>query len=115
VNGLLVTKLPVRVLHVANTRAYRHPTAPRHLLAMSHVLDDNVASEKRGGRRKFGEPEDIALLKEIVANDAHVCRRGNVAENFEEVARALNEGNALPWNSNGKPCNDRYKLLRASF
>jgi hypothetical protein len=38
-----------------------------------------------------------------------------VTENFEEVTRALNEGNALPWNSNGKYCNDRYKLLLAKF
>jgi hypothetical protein len=103
-----------RVLHVANTRANRHPPAPRHL-AMSHVLDDNFASENRGGRRKFWEVEDIALLKEFVANDAHVYRRGKVAENFEDVARALNEGNALPWNTNGKHCNDRYKLLLANF
>jgi hypothetical protein len=58
---------------------------------MSHVLDDNVAPENCGGRRKFGETKDIALLKEIVANDSHVCRRGKVTENFEEVARALNE------------------------
>jgi hypothetical protein len=82
---------------------------------MSHVLDDNIASENRGGRRKFGEVEDITLLKEIVANDAHVSRRGKVAEKFEDVARGLNEGNALPWNTNGKHCNDRYKLLLANF
>jgi hypothetical protein len=82
---------------------------------MSHVLDDNVASENRGGRRKFGEVEDITLVKEIVANDAPVCRRGKVAEKFEDVARALNEGNALPWNTNGKHCNDMYTLLLANF
>jgi hypothetical protein len=64
--------------NIAKARAYRRPPAPRHLLTMSHVLDDNVASENRGGRRKFGETEDIALLMEIVANEAHVCRRGNV-------------------------------------
>jgi hypothetical protein len=46
-----------------------------------------------------------------VANDAHVCRHGKVAEIFEVVARASNEGSALPWNSNGKHCNDRNKLL----
>jgi hypothetical protein len=75
-----------RVLHVANTRAYRHPPALRHLLAMSDELDDNnVASENLGGRRKFGETEDIALLKEIVANDAHVCRRSKVAENLRRL------------------------------
>jgi hypothetical protein len=82
---------------------------------MSHVLDDNVAPENCGGRRKFGETEDIALLMDIVANDAHVCRRGKVTKKFEEVARALNEGNAFPWNTNGKHCNDRYKLLLANF
>jgi hypothetical protein len=82
---------------------------------MSHVLDDNVAPENCGGRRKFGETEDIALLMDIVANDAHVCRRGKVTKKFEEVARALNEGNAFPWNTNGKHCNDWYKLLLANF
>jgi hypothetical protein len=63
---------------------------------MSRVLDGNVASENRGGRRKFGETEDIALRKDIVASYAQVCRRDNVTEIFEEVAHALNEGNALP-------------------
>jgi hypothetical protein len=58
---------------------------------MSHVLYDNDAPENCGGRRKFGEMEDIALLKHIVENDSHVCRRGKVTENFEEVARAFNE------------------------
>jgi hypothetical protein len=82
---------------------------------MSRVLDGNVASENRGGRRKFGETEDIALHKDIVASNAHVCRRGNVTENFEEAARALNEGNAIPWNSSSKRFNDSYKLLLASF
>jgi hypothetical protein len=63
---------------------------------MSDVLDDDVASENRGGRRKFGETEDIAHVREIEANDAHVCRRGNVTEIFEKFARGLKEGNALP-------------------
>jgi hypothetical protein len=84
-------------------------------MAMSHVFDGNVAPENCVGRRKFGETEDIELLKEVVANDAHVCRRGKVTENFEEAARALNESNALPWITNGKHCNDRYKLLLAKF
>jgi hypothetical protein len=56
---------------------------------MSQVLDDSVASENRCGRRKFGATEGIALLKEIVPNDAHVCRRGNVTEIFDEIARAF--------------------------
>jgi hypothetical protein len=76
--------------------------APNIFLPLSHVLDDFVTPENCGGRRKFGETEDIALLKEIVANDAHVCRRGKVTETFDEVARALNEGNSFPWNTNGK-------------
>jgi hypothetical protein len=50
-----------------------------------------------------------------VANEAHVCRRGKVAEKFEAVARDLYEGNVLPWNSNGKHCNYRNKLLLANF
>jgi hypothetical protein len=58
---------------------------------MSHVLHDNVAPENCGGRRKLWNTEDIALLKEIMANDSHVCRRGKVTKKIEEVARALNE------------------------
>jgi hypothetical protein len=50
-----------------------------------------------------------------VANDALLSWHGTGTENFEEVARALNEGNALPRNTNGKHCNDRYKLLFANF
>jgi hypothetical protein len=71
-------------------------------------------------QRTAVDPESLgrwkaSLVKEIVANNAHVCRRGKVAEKFGEVARALNEGNARPWNSNGKHCNERYKLLLANF
>jgi hypothetical protein len=62
------------------------------------------------GRRKTSHS-----LIEIVANDGHVCRFAKVTETFEEVARALNQGNALPWKTNGKHCNDRYKLLLANF
>jgi hypothetical protein len=58
---------------------------------MSHVLDDNVAPENCGGRRKLWEAEDIAVLKEIVENDSQVCRRGKVTEISDEVARAFNE------------------------
>jgi hypothetical protein len=94
--GLLATtKLRVTASCKSQTHARTASPCPRHLLAMSHVLDDNVAPENCGGRRKFWETEGIALLKEIVANDAHVCRRGQVTETFEKVARALNEGNAL--------------------
>jgi hypothetical protein len=93
---LATSTLRVTASCKSQTHARTASPRPRHLLAMSHVLDDNVAPEICGGRRKFGETEDIELLKEIVANDSHVCRRGKVTENFEEVARALNEGNALP-------------------
>jgi hypothetical protein len=87
----------------SQTLARTATSRPPHLLAMLHVIDDNVAPEHCGGRRKFGETEDIAFPKEIVANEAHVCQRGKVTEKLEEVARALNEGNALPWNSSAMP------------
>jgi hypothetical protein len=64
---------------------------------------------------KVGVTEDIAARREIVASDALAYRRGNVTEKFEEVARALNEGIALPWNTNGQHCKDWFKLLRANF
>jgi hypothetical protein len=62
------------------------------------------------GRRKH-----IALLKEVLANEAHVCRRGTMTDKFDEVACALNNSNALPWSTNGKNCNDRFKLLLVGF
>jgi hypothetical protein len=65
---LATTKPRMNVLQVANIRAY---PPPGDLLAMSHVLDDNVAPENRGGRRKFADTEGIVLMKEIVANDTH--------------------------------------------
>jgi hypothetical protein len=81
-----------RVLQVASTRAYH----PARLLAMSHVLDDNIPPEKRCGRQKPGETQDIEFLKEILANDADVCRRGKVVEEFDEVARAMTRTMPLP-------------------
>jgi hypothetical protein len=82
---------------------------------MAHVETDDMSAEIRGGRRKFGETEDIALLKEALAHDAHVCRRGKMTEKFEKVASSLNDRNALPWSTNGKHCTDRFKLLVANF
>jgi hypothetical protein len=97
-------------LHVANTRAYPPPPAPRHLLAMSHVLDDNVASENRGGRRNFGRLKTSHSLGRLWRTML-MCAGVATSMKFEEVARALNEDNALPWNSNGNLFKDRYKLL----
>jgi hypothetical protein len=49
---------------------------------MAHVEGDEVNAEIRSGRRKFGEAEYIALLKEALAHDAHVCKRGKTTEKF---------------------------------
>jgi hypothetical protein len=83
---------------------------------MAHVVEeDDVIPVSRGARRKFGEAEDIALLKEVLANEAHVCHRGTMTGKFDEVACALNNSNALPWSTNGKHCNNRFKLLLVGF
>jgi hypothetical protein len=82
---------------------------------MAHVEGDEASAEFCGGRRKFGEAEDIALLKEALAHDSHVCRRGKMTERFEEVASSLNNTNSLPWSTNWKHCTDRFKLLVANF
>jgi hypothetical protein len=83
---------------------------------MAHVVEnDDVTPVSRSSRRKFGEAEDIALLKEVLANEAHMCRRGTMTDKFDEVACALNNSEALPWSTNGKHCNDRFKLLLAGF
>jgi hypothetical protein len=82
---------------------------------MAHVEGYEASAAFRGGRRKFREAEDIALLKEALAHDAHVCRRGKMAEKFEEVASSLSNSNSLPWITNGKHYTDRFKLLVANF
>jgi hypothetical protein len=82
---------------------------------MAEVDRDESTLEIRGGRRKFCEADDIALLKEALAHNAHVCRRGKLTEKFEEVAVSLNDSSALPWPTNGKHCTDRFKLLVANF
>jgi hypothetical protein len=53
---------------------------------MAHVEGDEASAEFRGGRRTFSEAEYIALLKEALAHDAHVRRRGKMTEKIEEVA-----------------------------
>jgi hypothetical protein len=72
-------------------------------------------ADGRGGRRKFSEADDTALLKEVLANKAHVSLRGTMTDKFEEVAAALNNSAALPWHTNGKHCSDRFKLLLANY
>jgi hypothetical protein len=49
-----------------------------------------------GGRRKLCEVDDIALLKDALARNAHVCRRGKLTEKFEEVTVSFNDSRALP-------------------
>jgi hypothetical protein len=99
------------------TRVYANsPPPPGTFVPCRTVLDeldDNVAPKYRGGGRKFRETEDIAPLRDIVANDAHLHWRGKVTEKYEEVSRALNEVKALPGipNSYGKHFNDRYNIF----
>jgi hypothetical protein len=80
---------------------------------MAEVDRDEPTLEIRGARREFCD--DIALLKEALAHNAYVCRRGKLTEKFEEVAVSLNDSSALPCPTNGKHCTDRFKLLVANF
>jgi hypothetical protein len=83
---------------------------------MSEVIPADAHPEKRAcSRRKFGESEDIALLKEVLACGAHTCRRGSQMDKFDELSVSLNSNGALPLTTDGKHCLDRYKLLVASF
>jgi hypothetical protein len=83
---------------------------------MAEVLAVDVPSEIRAlQRRKFGEKHDIALLKEVIAFGAHVCKRGSQMERFDAISAALNKSGVLPWSTDAKHCLDRYRLLIASF
>jgi hypothetical protein len=89
---------------------------PPHPSCMAEVLGNDAAPENRTiPRRKFCEDHDTLLLKEVLACDAHVCRRGSQMEAFEEVSAVLNSSSALPWKTDGKHCLDRFKLLVACF
>jgi hypothetical protein len=89
---------------------------PPHPSCMAEVLGNDAAPENRTiPRRKFGEDHDTLLLKEVLACDAHVCRRGSQKEAIEEVSAVLNSSSALPWKTDGKHCLDRFKLLVACF
>jgi hypothetical protein len=79
------------------------------------IIDDDPPELRALQRRKFGEREDISLLKEVISSDAHVSRRGALMEKFDEVSTALNNSGSMPWRTDGKHCLDRYKLLLASF
>jgi hypothetical protein len=50
------------------------------------IIDENPSELRALQRRKFGEMEDISLLKELIASDAHVSRRGALMEKFDEVS-----------------------------
>jgi hypothetical protein len=82
---------------------------------MVHVEGDEASAELRGGRRKFDEAEDIALLKDVLGYKAHIFWRGKMTEKFEKCTSSLNNGNELPWSANGKHCTNRFKLLIAKF
>jgi hypothetical protein len=83
---------------------------------MAEVIAVDAPSEIRAiQRRKFGDEHDSALLKEVIAFGAHVCKRGSQMEKFDAIAAALNKGGVLSWSTDAKHCLDRYKLLIASF
>jgi hypothetical protein len=73
------------------------------------------ANTSRGIRRKFTEETDTALLKEVLAHNAHVARRGEAGSAFDAVATSLNDTSALPWRTDGKHCSDRFDLLVRVF
>jgi hypothetical protein len=73
------------------------------------------ANPLRGMRRKFTDVTDTALLKEVVAHNAHVARRGDSGSVFDAVAISLNETDVLPWRTDGKHCSDRFHLLVRAF
>ena len=82
---------------------------------MAEVLSEGGPTNRPPVRRKFGEEEDILLLKEIVANGAHAVRRGSQSDKFDEVGTSLNANGVMPWSTDGKHCIDRYRLLIATF
>jgi hypothetical protein len=53
---------------------------------MAEVLAEGGLGNRPPVRRKFGEQEDILSLKEVVANGAHVVRRGSQCDKYDEVA-----------------------------
>jgi hypothetical protein len=60
---------------------------------MAEVISVDALSESRAIQRpKFGEEHESALLKEVIAFGAHVCKRGSQMENFDAIAAALNKG-----------------------
>jgi hypothetical protein len=65
--------------------------------------------------RKFGEEQDIALLKEVLACNAHTSKCGPLMDNFDAFSGALNASRVLPWATDGKHCLDHYKLLASCF
>jgi hypothetical protein len=75
------------------------------------IIDDDPPELRALQRRKFGEREDISLLKEVIASDAHVSRLGALMEKFYEVSTALNNSGSMPWITDGKNCHDRYKHI----
>ncbi len=57
----------------------------------------------------------MALLKEMTAHKAHLPEYGKIFERFDAVAVALNRSKALPWQSDGKQCRDRRRLISRSW
>jgi hypothetical protein len=83
---------------------------------MAEVVAVDAPPESRAiQRRKFGEEQDIALLKEVLACNAHTSKRGSLMDNFDAVSGVLNTSRVLPWATDGKHCLDRYKLLVSCF
>ena len=71
--------------------------------------DDNTY---KGKRRMFDVKLDLMLLTEIQKIEAHLCNRGTRFERFAKVADNLNASGKVPWRTDGKHCDDRFKLIK---
>jgi hypothetical protein len=87
----------------------------RRYYNMSIIEDDKTIQAKSAHRRKFTSEQDLMPLNEVFAVGAHVPKHGETVLKFGAVADKLNSSGYLPWTTDPKDVQDRFKLLMANW
>jgi len=91
------------------------PPNPSQQPSPSPATQSTTTQRNGPTRRKFTKDLDLALLKEVQAAGAHRAPHGQTLLLFEQVAQHFNASGLVAWKTDGKHCQDRFKLLIAKF
>lgn len=86
--------------------------APNDVAEVAHIAP---CGSRVRERKNWADSMDLPLLKDMVANKVYLSGYGRTRERFDAVAASLNKVGALPWETNGNHCRDRWSLITRTW